>query len=96
MYFRDAAWASFAIGDHGLPIGMQVVMSIGATGCIVISLRIFCAICGTPATKAKNVVARYTAVKADALSIGTPEFVLIPLIRGLSGNDTALLVGSIE
>src|SRR5688572_14924156 len=96
LYFGDAARTSFTICDHCLSIGMQVVVSIRTARGVVVCLDVICAIRSTPATKAKYVIAGYTAVKTEALSIRAPEFMLIPLVGALAGNDLTLPVGNIE
>src|SRR6266508_839299 len=96
MHFGDTARTRFTVGDHGLPIGMQVVMGICASRRSVISLGIVCTIWGTPTAKALHVIAQSAAVKTDPPSVTTPKFVLVPFASRLSWNWLTLSVCNVE
>ena len=44
MYLGDATRTRLAVGDHGVSIGVQVVMGVGPARCGVISFGIACPI----------------------------------------------------
>ena len=56
IYFGDATRTRFAVGDHGLPIWVQVVVSIGSPRSGVISPGIARPVRRTPATKTLGVI----------------------------------------
>src|ERR1041385_6050986 len=94
--FRDAARARLPVRDHGLPIRVQVVMSIGAAGGHVISLGIPCAVRRAPTTKASCVIAANTTVETDSLAIPAPKLMLVPFVCGLARDWSTLLIRNIQ
>src|SRR6266498_2784320 len=74
MDFGDATRSRLTIRYHGLPINMQVVMSISAARCRVICFGITCTIRRTPTAEALCSIVPDAAVKTNSLAVSTPKF----------------------
>src|SRR5690606_37225066 len=93
---RNTTRTRLAVGDHGFPVRVHVVVGIGAAGGGVIGPGVFRSIGTTPAATSDHAIAAAAAVKTNPLAVRAPEFVLVPFIRRLSGDRHATSLGDIQ